>query len=139
MSGTLTAPVSSSFAAHSKMMARLREATTKALRRYGRHLALYGGNSKRSISDYFALRGLRNEASEQVANRLVDGGYLKTTAYDLARALLDLDDSIHPVIVHITNDPVARYDFRDEKGRAIEAFQNDDCCHTTGRTVSQFP
>jgi hypothetical protein len=74
--------------------------------------------------------GLRNEASEQVADRLVDGGYFEndgvTTAYELARALVDLDDSIHPVIVHITNDPVARYDFRDEKGQTINTERPPD-------------
>jgi hypothetical protein len=69
--------------------------------------------------------GLRNPAAIQTADRLVDGGYFEndgvTTAFELARAISEIDTEVRPVIVHITNDPVGRYDARDPQGR-IDAF-----------------
>jgi hypothetical protein len=65
--------------------------------------------------------GLRNPDAIAVADRLVDGGYFEndgvTTAFQLARALTEIDGDVRPVIVHITNDPVGRYDVRDPQGR----------------------
>lgn len=53
---------------------------------------------------------LRYPADSRLADRLVDGGYFEndgvTTAYELAAALREIDDTLTPVILHLTNDPV---------------------------------
>ena len=53
---------------------------------------------------------LRYPEDGRLADRLVDGGYFEndgvTTAYELAAALRAIDDTLTPVILHLTNDPV---------------------------------
>src|SRR6478672_1909078 len=71
--------------------------------------------------------GIRNPAAIEVADRLVDGGYFEndgvTTAFELARAIVEIAPEVRPVIVHITNDPVGRYDVRDPQGRVNDFFR----------------
>jgi hypothetical protein len=76
--------------------------------------------------------GLRNPVSAQTADRVVDGGYFEndgvTTAYELARAIVDLDanKNVRPIIIHITNEPVNRYGMHDARGRTSDPRRAPD-------------
>jgi hypothetical protein len=77
------------------------------------------------VSPYGALR---NPDASEAADRVVDGGYFEndgvTTAFELARAMVDRE--MRPIIIHITNDPIGRYDTRNPEGNAIDYARAPD-------------
>jgi hypothetical protein len=77
------------------------------------------------VSPYGALR---NPDASEAADRVVDGGYFEndgvTTAFELARAMVGRE--MRPIIIHITNDPIGRYDTRNGEGNVVDYARAPD-------------